>query len=275
MKEPFGTTLKESLDMSDKPQSGSINEKSLEGRQSFRRLNLSESAIRDVNSMLDWHAGTEMGGQIIGRLGVTANKRTKPEAVPDYRIVKLHELINLTGKSILEVGCFEGIHTLGLRLYSEDVTAIDIRPSNVVKTLTRLSVYGSNAKVFIADVEKLSADFGRFDLVFHCGVLYHLMSPVEHLFAVAKMCRYLFLDTHIARDEPQLMEQNFAGHTYRGAYHDEAGWMDPFSGKDPKSFWMLKDDLYQALRHAGFSSISVIEEREERNGPRLAILASV
>jgi 2-polyprenyl-3-methyl-5-hydroxy-6-metoxy-1,4-benzoquinol methylase len=240
----------------------------------FRKLEVSNSTISEVNTLLDWHAGTVLGDQVLGRLGVTANKRTKPESVPDSRIIKLDDLIKLTGKSILEVGCFEGIHTLGLRLYSDDVTAIDVRPSNVIKTLTRLSMHGSNAKVYVADVEKLSKEFGEFDLIFHCGVLYHLMSPVEHIFSMAQMCRHLFLDTHVAHGEPGMSEKTFRDFTYRGAYHDEGGWLDPFSGKDPKAFWLTKEGLQEALRKAGFSTINVIEERAERNGPRLAILAS-
>ena len=240
----------------------------------FRSFDIPVAVISEVNDILDWHAGTLLNGHILGRLGAKAGKRTEVAAVPDYRIVKLQEIINLTGKSILEVGCFEGIHTLGLRLYSDDVTAIDIRPSNVIKTLTRLSMHGCYAKVFVADVESLSAGFGRFDCIFHCGVLYHLMSPVEHLFSLGRMCEHLFLDTHVARNEPEMMEKESSGFTYRGVHHGEGGWKNPFSGKGPKSFWLDKPSLENALRQAGFASIRVIEEREERNGPRLAILAS-
>ena len=240
----------------------------------FRKLSFSDSAISEINAMLDWHAGTLLGTKLLGRLGGTPNKRMQPGEIPDYRIAKLDELISLKGKSILEVGCFEGIHTLGLRLYSDDVTAIDVRPSNVINTLTRLSMHGSDAKVFTMDVETLSEEFGQFDLIFHCGVLYPLMSPIEHLFSIAPMCRRLFVDTHIAQNEAEIRERTFQDFTYKGAYHDEGGWLDPFSGKDPRSFWLTREALQDALMRAGFSSVDVLEERAERNGPRLAILAT-
>jgi len=264
------------MDPRDMPSEQPVNEPTLNGTFPFPfcELNVPAAIISEVNGMLDWHAGTLLNGQVLGRLGVKAGKRTEPGAVPDRRIVNLHKAINLTGKSILEVGCFEGIHTLGLRLFSNEVTAVDIRPSNVIKTLTRLSMHGSDAKVFVADVESLSEEFGKFDVVFHCGVLYHLMSPLEHMFALARLCNHLFLDTHVARDEPEMIEKKLEGVTYRGAYHDEAGWHDPFSGKDPKAFWLDNESLLEVLRRAGFSSIKVLETREERNGPRLAILAS-
>lgn len=241
---------------------------------SFKKLELPDTTIAEVNSMLDWHAGTVLNGQILGRLGTTPGKRTSPGKIPDYRIERLHELVNLTDKSILEVGCFEGIHTLGLRLYSENVTAVDIRPLNVVKTATRLSMHGASAKVFVADVETLSLQFGHFDVIFHCGVLYHLMSPVEHILAIGPMCNTLFLDTHVARDEKEIIERKSDNFSYQGAYHGEATWLDPFSGKDAQSFWMTQESLTEALRRAGFSTVNPIEFREERNGPRVAILAS-
>jgi 2-polyprenyl-3-methyl-5-hydroxy-6-metoxy-1,4-benzoquinol methylase len=240
----------------------------------FRKLKIPDSTLSEINSMLDWRAGTLLDGRILGRLGVTPGKRTSPGRIPDYRIEKLHQLVNLTGKSILEVGCFEGIHTLGLKLYSDDVTAIDIRPLNVVKTLARLSMHGANAKVFVADVEELSAEFGQFDVVFHCGVLYHLMSPVEHLLSLGPVCNTIFLDTHVARDEAAIIERKAGEFLYRGAYHGEADWLDPFSGKDAQSFWLTKESLREALLGAGFSLLTLIEDREERNGPRVAILAA-
>lgn len=259
--------LKTPPDSPDSPEAGAYP-------FSFHRLDVSAPLLDEINAMLDWRAGTLLNGRLLGRLGVTTNKRTEPGAVPDPRITRLHGLLNLTGKSVLEVGCFEGIHTLGLRLFTSDVTAIDIRPSNIVKTLTRLSLHGADAKVFLKDVESLAPDFGSFDLVFHCGVLYHLMSPVEHLAALGSMCRYLFLDTHIAKDEAEIVERRIGEFSFRGAYYNEAGWLDPFSGKDPKSIWLTRDSLHDALIRAGFTSVNILEEREERNGPRLALLAS-
>jgi SAM-dependent methyltransferase len=240
----------------------------------FRKIGLSDRDLEEVNQMLDWHAGTLLEGRLLGRLGVRPGKRTEPGPVPDPRIVTLDRLINLRDKAILEVGCFEGIHTLGLRMFAESVTAVDVRPVNVVKTLARLSFHGAWAKVFVADVEKLDPSFGTFDVVFHCGVLYHLMSPVEHLLTVGRMCRHLFLDTHVARDERRMESFRSDDFSYVGAYHDEGGWVDPFSGTGRYGLWLTSDSLKGALQQAGFRETRIIEEREERNGPRLALLAS-
>ncbi|HXF94304.1 MAG TPA: DUF1698 domain-containing protein [Nitrospiraceae bacterium] len=239
----------------------------------FRRIALSAEELGEINRMLDWQAGTILEGRLLGRLGVRPGKRTKPGEIPDYRIVELDRRVGLKGKSVLEVGCFEGIHTVGLRMFTEDVTAVDIRPSNVVKTLARLSFHGTWAKVFKADVEVLDRSFGEFAVVFHCGVLYHLMSPVEHLSRIGQMCGYLFLDTHIARDEPCTEIVEVDGVSYEVARHREEGWSDPFGGKGSYSLWLTWDSLKTALARAGFGSVEVIEWREERNGPRVALLA--
>lgn len=240
----------------------------------FRKLSPSDRDLEEINAMLDWYAGTLLDGRLIGRLGVRPGKRTDPAPVPDARIVMLHRLVDLRNKSVLEVGCFEGIHTLGLRMFTEDVTAVDVRPVNVVKTLARLSFHGTWAKVFLADVEEPDPSFGVFDVIFHCGVLYHLVKPVEHLRAVGRMCRYLFLDTHVARDERRIEKFEAAGFNYLGARHDEGGWGDPFSGTGRYGLWLTRESLEGAVRRAGFAEIKVLEEREERNGPRLALLAS-
>ncbi|HXH22448.1 MAG TPA: DUF1698 domain-containing protein [Dehalococcoidia bacterium] len=240
----------------------------------FRRIELTDQELDEINKMLDWHAGTLVDGRLLGRLGVKPGKREAPAAIPDYRIVELDRRLGLRGKSVLEVGCFEGIHTVGLRMFTEDVTAVDIRPTNVVKTLARLSFHGTWAKVFRADVEALGVEFGAFDLIFHCGVLYHLMAPVEHLIRIGPMCRFLFLDTHVARNEPNIETVEVAGAIFRAARHGEGGWVDPFSGKGPYGVWLTWDSLQAALVCAGFHYIDVIEHREERNGPRVALLAT-
>lgn len=233
----------------------------------------SDAELDEINGMLDWHAGTLLpDGRLLGRLAKKPGKRPEPQQIPDWRISQLHKMINLSQKSVLEIGCFEGIHTAGLVHYCPDVTAIDVRPQNVMKTLARLSWHGLSAKVFQADAEELGPEFSSFDVIFHVGVLYHLKSPVEHLRALGAMCTYLYLDTHVAAGDGKTA-LTIAGNTYRGTLYTERGWKDPFSGKDSHSFWLSRDSLLLALKHAGFSKARILQERDERNGPRALLLA--
>lgn len=238
-------------------------------------VNITDQELEEINSLLPWYAGTRLpDGRILGRLNARSGKRDEPGKIPDKRIVRLNDEIPLGSLSVLEVGCFEGIHTVGLRRYCENVTAIDVRPVNVFKTLARLACHGTWAKVFQKDVQHFSERDGQFDLVFHCGVLYHLLSPAEHIVSLGHLAKHIFLDTHIARDEPRMEERHLGEVAYTGAYHDEGGWSDPFSGRDPLAFWLSQQSLLDLLAHAGFRELKIWEIREERNGPRISLVAS-
>ena len=238
-------------------------------------LNLPDSDLEEINTMLPWYAAAPLpDGRLLGRLDARAGKRKQPGRIPDKRIVRLNDVVPLRSLRVIEVGCFEGIHTMGLLQFSDDVTAIDVRPINVVKTAIRVSLSGLRARVAVQDVEKLDPNFGRFDLMFHCGVLYHLLNPAEQLLTMGALVEHVFLDTHVARDEPKISERVIGSTTYQGAFHDEGGWSDPFSGRDPTAFWLTLDSVKSLLKAAGFVKQDLWEVREERNGPRISLLAS-
>jgi hypothetical protein len=263
------------FDQEHPPTATSPGEADLPHPEGFRAVRISDAELEEICGMLPWYAGAYLpDGRLLGRLDARPAKRSSPEPIPDKRIVRLDQELGLRGRTILEVGCFEGIHTLGLRMFCDDVTAIDVRPVNVVKTLARLACHGAWAKVFQQDVETLSVADGRFELVFHCGVLYHLLNPAEHLLALGQVADRVFLDTHIARDEPRIEERRAGEVTYQGAYHAEGGWADPFSGRDPSAFWLTEASLLDLLARAGFEEQNVWEIREERNGPRISLVAS-
>ncbi len=238
-------------------------------------VDASDRDLAEVNELLRWQAGTPLpDGRILGRVGSHGKKYLVPVPIPDRRISRLDEMIPMADLRVLEVGCLEGIHTVGLSMYAREVVALDVRPENVIKTLTRVSWYGANAQVYQANVEFLDNRFGTFDLTFHCGVLYHLRHPVEHLAAVRRLTRHMYLDTHVAPEDASPYEFDVDGTNYRGMTYTEAGWEDPFSGADPTAVWLTADSLRDALRTAGFRQIKEIERREERNGPRHALLVS-
>ena len=234
---------------------------------------MSDLSLQELNDTLPWHAGTLLpDGRLVGRLDARADKRTDVQPIPDKRIRRLDEALPLAGKSVLEIGCFEGIHTLGLRHFDANVTAVDIRPSNVLKTLARLSAHGESAGVFILDVEDANVDLGHFDVVFHCGVLYHLEDPVSHLRAILPACDAIYLDTHVAepgRDQDTLV---VGDQSYQGYRHHEGGWQDPFSGRAASAFWLTLDDLQGLIKAQGFEC-QTWSERAERNGARVGLFA--
>lgn len=234
-------------------------------------VNLTDGIIKDANALFDWHTKTELPtGSILGKTKIPG-KREGLQQIPDYRIVKLNELISLEGKSVLELGCLEGIHTVGLLGFTNNVTAIDCRISNVVKTLTRVSLYGKRAGVFCYNADDLTKDtYGSYDVIFNCGVLYHLSNPVQAIFNLSHMCKHMLLDTHVTMDKSE--STIFNDKKYSGIKYKEVT-SSIFAGKDSFAFWLHIDELHRACAEVGFA-VHPIEVRHERNGLRVCWLLS-
>lgn len=233
---------------------------------------ISDQSLQEINAALPWHAGTLLeDGRLVGRLDARPHKREDVQPIPDKRIRRLDQAFSLAGKSVLEVGCFEGIHTLGLRHFGAIVTAVDIRPMNVLKTLARLSAHGESARVLVLDVEEATS-LGHFDVVFHCGVLYHLEDPVTHLRNLLPACDAIYLDTHVAGEGRNHDTLVVGGESFRGYRHQEGGWNDPFSGRGSSAFWLATQDLQSLLEAQGFTW-ETWSERVERNGARVGLMA--
>jgi hypothetical protein len=236
---------------------------------------LSDEDLGRLNDLLPWRCFTV---DARGRpLGGTAwrGKRDRPETIPDRRIERFHERFDLTDKHVLEVGCFEGIHTIALCRLAQRVTAVDARVENVVKTIVRCALFDVRPRVFVYDVEEGGDDqLVRADLCHHVGVLYHLADPVSHLRRLGTWAsRGVMLDTHYSRDEDATEEYEVDGERFRFRPYRERGRGDVFSGIRPTSKWLRLDDITAVLRGAGFGAVEVAETREERNGPRVLLFA--
>ena len=232
---------------------------------------LSDSSLQEINQRLDWHSAIKLpDDRILGSL--TRSKRNQPENIPDYRVKRLDETLDLKDKTVLEVGCFEGAHTLSFLEYTDKVTAIDVRPSNVINTLMRLSVMGKKANVFVANVEDLNKQLNCYDVLFHCGVLYHLVDPVSHMKNLKGMAKYILLDTHIASEDQSTTEEEFDGKVYEVMKYSEGSWADPFSGKDSHASWLTEECLREVIEDSGYSICEEWEKRKERNGTRICWL---
>lgn len=240
--------------------------------QAFEHLSDTDLAV--LNRLLPWKCFTE---DSLGRkLGQQAweGKRSERQEIPDLRIIKLDEAISLANKSVLEVGCFEGVHTIGLLSFTPTVVALDSRIENVTKTLTRCSAYGVFPKTYVLDIddEEQTISLPEFDVLHHVGVLYHLFDPVTHLNTLLpKIQTAVLLDTHYATDEMAIQTDATCYEYYE---YKELGYDDVFSGMAPTSKWLLKSHIFELLMKNGFSSIKVLSDKIERNGPRISLVAS-
>lgn len=237
---------------------------------------LSDAELEELNGVVRWNCFVLDGqGRRFGN-AASATKRTEPQEVPDRRVTLLHERLPLGGKHVVEMGCFEGVHTIALARLAGRVTAVDSRVENVVKAIVRTALFGVHPTIFVCNVERypLPPELAC-DVVLHIGVLYHLKDPITHLRALCRLAREgLLLDTHIAepREATARFEVDGASYPYKRA--GEAGLRAVFAGMYDHAKWLTLDTITGLLREGGLTKVEVVERREERNGPRVLIVAS-
>jgi SAM-dependent methyltransferase len=237
---------------------------------------LSDDDLSRLNDLMPWKAFTvDRHGRRFG--GVAwPGKRDRPQPVPDRRALLLEERFKLADKHVLEIGCFEGIHTVGLMRFAAEVTAVDGRIENVAKTILRTALYGYHPRVFVHDVDRVPPTYDNLhaDVLHHVGVLYHLRDPVRHLLEIGRYIRLgVMLDSHYALDEEAQRVYEVNGQEYRYKLFQEQGRADVFSGLGASSKWLPLGVITDLLQRSGFADVEVLETRRERNGPRVLLVA--
>lgn len=254
---------------------------------SARDRSIGPASLARLNVLLPWTSFNCLEGErrYLGSAW-SPTKRARAQRLPDKAVERLNNLVPLRELSVLEVGCYEGLHTGSLAHHARDVWAFDARIENVLKTLVRLWVLGleRSAVVNLVDIEgdpvkEQLARLGRtdpFDLIYHRGVLYHLSKPIEHLVDMASLGpRHIYLHTQIASDEQ-------VNSTYKCdlgdfevfSYKESKKSHSPFAGMTERAVWLTRDGVFRVLRHVGFEDIQVLDEREERNGLRIELIAT-
>jgi len=190
----------------------------------------------------------------------------KPIFLTAARYFRMFYRDSLPSKTLVDLGCLEGAHTLGFARLGFDALGIEVRNENFaccqfVKEATRLP----NLR-YAQDNAWNVAKYGAFDAVFCSGLLYHLDRPLEFIKILGSVCReMLILNTHFApehEDDPQLSPMTehdgargrwFAEPLARSVTaRDEQRWS---SWDNRQSFWLAKPDLLQAMADAGFALV--------------------
>ncbi|MGH8601681.1 MAG: class I SAM-dependent methyltransferase, partial [Gammaproteobacteria bacterium] len=229
-----------------------------------------------LNALLPWKCFTvDSKGR---RFGDRAwpGKRETPQPVPDPRIVELNERFDLRDKHVLELGCFEGVHTTALCSFGARVTAIDSRIENVVKTIVRCAMFGYSPTVFVCDLERAEhcERLPYVDILHHIGVLYHLTDPVDHLRMLMPLLKTgIILDTHYAEDGDAKDTYAVGERAFRYQRYQEGGKADVFSGMRDHAKWLRLDDIVTVLTELGFGDVNVVRKQAMRNGPRVLLYA--
>jgi 2-polyprenyl-3-methyl-5-hydroxy-6-metoxy-1,4-benzoquinol methylase len=266
----------------DIPESKQLGSVALAKRlATFDKVNLER-----LDAMLPWSSFNELPGKRTLGSAWSSQKRHTSAPFPDPLVVKLNQRMPLKGLKILELGCFEGHHSVSLARHAYEVWAIDGRIENVIKTLVRIWMAEMERIVAVnfLDLEQGTLKqqlelLGRkegFDLVHHRGVLYHLSNPVSHLAQCAEISnKHIYLHTQIATPEQAKDKLIFKSKEYAVyRYREPKVQFAPFAGITTHAHWMTEVSLLELLRDLGFKHIDIIANVVERNGLRIELIAS-
>jgi hypothetical protein len=198
--------------------------------------------------------------------------------ISEPRIDQLIKRMDIEGKNILELGCLEGLHSLILQMLgAKEIIAIEGRRDNFLKCLIVKNAFKlDRCKFLFGDLNTiLSSLTGPFDLCLALGILYHLDNPVKVIYHIAQLAESIFAWTHYAtEDYPKgfISEIKYQNHIYHGKYVGE-DIEHYLAGLKSKSFWMFEEDIFEALKDAGFTNIDLISKEQHEHGPAMTFLA--
>ncbi len=177
---------------------------------------------------------------------------------------------------ILELGALEGGHTIGLAREPgvERVLGIEGRAANYERALLAKELFQVDKISFIhANLEQIRlAEFGPFDALYCCGLLYHLPEPWRLVEQFASVAPGVFLWTHCCTEATA---DSFA-HGYKGFRQGEGGLDDALSGLSAVSFWPTLGSLCTMFTEHGFSEVRLLENDPGHvHGPAVTLAAYV
>lgn len=174
------------------------------------------------------------------------------------------------GKRIADLGCLEGGYALEFARMGMNAFGIEVRESNYTNCLEVKRRAGLANLDFARDDVLNLPKYGMFDVIFCCGLLYHLDKPRAFIKMLGEQARdAVIINTHYAPWDwyPKsvftlsAIEQNegLPGRWY--FEHDITGNTEALeklkwaSWENQRSFWPVKEALLQAIAEAGFDLV--------------------
>ena len=222
----------------------------------------------DMRALVDAH-----GPWTAYNIKLADGVETAPQfAGPHLRLRRSVQIISdLAGKPwkdlrILDLASLEGIFAIEFALQGAQVVGIEGREASNARARFAAKALGvTNVEFFTDDVRNLSVEkYGKFDVVFCSGLLYHLgdVDGCAFVKSMADVCsNLLIIDTHVGFGPKTSCV--FGGKTYHGTTCWEHSPKDsdavkrsrPWSSLDNNtSFWITEPSLVNLLRDVGFTS---------------------
>src|SRR5215469_7723631 len=232
-------------------------------------MRMNEQEIRERKAAIEAEFGAWTALNIPLGYGINTN----PERMTNFLLRRVTQAItDLSMKPwdqlrVLDLGSLEGIYALEFASHGAQVVGIEGRESNNAHARFAAEALGlSNVEFVTDDVRNLCQEkYGRFDVVFCSGILYHLtgVDCCCLLSSIAQMCQRLtIIDTQVGMKSDSSF--SWKGKTYRGFVFTEHAPGDTPEVKashkwasldNDTSFWLTKPSLLNLLRDVGFTSV--------------------
>ena len=129
----------------------------------------------------------------------------------------------------------------------------------------------------------------HFDVIVACGVLYHLINPVEAIALASRVTDQLYIWTQYY-DEAKIKARPVSAHRfqssassnhegfehtlYRQSYQTRLGNASFMGGSKSFSNWLSREDLIGALKFFGFDQIDLqFDDPDAVSGPSISLMA--
>ena len=204
----------------------------------------------------------------------------------------LEQFGSLEGRTVLELGPLEGMHTYMLsKAGAAHIDAVEANALAFVRCLITKEILDiRNTTFLLGDFIPWMEQPGReYDLVVASGVLYHAADPVHLMDLISRNARCFFIWTHyfdgMAMPPDDLRRVPFSGHVekrnFRGLtldLHERSyfkAWSDPkfCGGIQDRHFWMTKPDMLRLIDTLGFDAVTAHDQPEHVNGPAISVFA--
>ncbi len=175
---------------------------------------------------------------------------------------------DLTGKSIVDLGCLEGGYTLEFAKLGMRSVGLEVRQSNIENCRKIQDAFELPNMEFVQDDVWNLGNHGQFDAAFCCGLLYHLDRPAAFIDLLGRSAaRVAIIHTHFAREDdieafPQLSpltdNEGLPGRWYgehTAETTEELEALKWTSWENRSSFWLTRPGIYECLHRAGYTAV--------------------
>jgi hypothetical protein len=170
-------------------------------------------------------------------------------------------------KRLIDLACLEGGYSVEFARLGFDVTGLEVRETNLQAcNYVQERIKLENLRFVRDDVRNLE-NYGRFEIVFCCGIFYHVDNPFRFLQSISNTTsKLLILNTHFSSETENStynlgdleMHEGFEGRWYpeydtsqldQREIHRWASW------DNNSSFWPTKFSLLEMLSICGFKIV--------------------